>query len=57
MRCGEYGGAALRSGIGVKRSAGQAATLKLCSRSMGFQRRPPFQCSSMLNSGKPLVRS
>ena len=31
--------------------------VKLPLRAMGCQLSPPFQCSSMLNSGKPVVRS
>ncbi len=57
-RCGEYGGAALRRGMAVKRKLGQAGTLKGApSSSIRWWRRPPFQCCSMLNSGKPVERS
>lgn len=47
----------LRSGKGVKRRFGQASMTKLPSSSMRFHTRPPFQWLSMLNSGKPVVRS
>ncbi|MNG24857.1 hypothetical protein D3C84_1096300 [compost metagenome] len=56
-RCGEYGGAALRSGSGVKRRLGQVGMVKLQSSSMRFQFSPPFQWVSMVNSGKPVLRS
>ena len=54
---GEYGGAELRSGIGVICRFGQQGIVKLPVSPMAFHFSPPFQCLSMLNSGKPVVRS
>ena len=52
------GGALLRRAMAVMLSAGQAGMLKgLASSSINRCCRPPFQWLSMLNSGKPVVRS
>ncbi|MDT4876427.1 hypothetical protein FQZ97_1118630 [compost metagenome] len=57
-RLGEYGGALLTNGI-ARNCKWLHAAIVNGSRSSptGCHCKPPFQCLSMVNNGKPLLRS